>query len=122
MRSFFQARADELEWMLNWVSDQDTQWWPFLFLRPEAHELMSTPRVAALAALLGVFCGMLANFALIWSGRAAELHVATLPLCASVGFFLFYRATFAYSWNRRARRLAPPRPDRSRKSKTTLET
>ena len=35
MRAFLQNRADELEQMLNWVSDQDQQWWPFAFLRPE---------------------------------------------------------------------------------------
>jgi hypothetical protein len=107
MRAFFQQRADELEWMLNWVSDQDAQWWPFLFLRPGVDQTMSTPRVATLSGLLGVFSGMLANLALVFTERGAELNVATIPLCASVGFFVFYRATFAYSWNRRARRLAP---------------
>ena len=55
MKVFLRERADELEQMLNWVSDQDQQWWPFAFLRPEPWQRMSSLRVAALSLLLGVF-------------------------------------------------------------------
>jgi hypothetical protein len=108
------SRFDHVEAMLNWVSDQDTQWWPFLFLRPAQHERLGSRRVAAVSLLLGLFFGMLTNvaMALTHSRAASELGVLalppwlTLPLATSVLFFAFFRLTFAASWNRRARRLA----------------
>jgi hypothetical protein len=70
--------------------------------------------VAAVSALLGLFFGMLTNvvMALMNSRAASELGVLalpawlTLPVATSVLFFVFFRVTFAASWNRRARRLA----------------
>lgn len=108
---------DRVEEMLNWVSDQDLQWWPFLFLRPAQDESMSSLRVAAVSLLLGTFAGMLANIAIVLTSArtAARLSLfalpawVTLPLGTSLLFFLFFRITFAASWNRRARRLSPVR-------------
>jgi hypothetical protein len=107
-------RFDQVEAMLNWVSDQDLQWWPFLFLRPAQNERIGTRRVAAVSVLFGMFFGMLTNVVLVLtnSRAASELSVLalpawlTLPLATSVLFFAFFRVTFAASWNRRARRLA----------------
>jgi hypothetical protein len=108
------SRWDELEAMLNWVNDQDQQWWPFLFLRPARHERLGTTRVAAVSGLLGWFFGMLTILAvrLTTTLPVSELRLfalpawLTLPLATSVLFFAFFRFTFAASWNRRARRLA----------------
>jgi hypothetical protein len=108
------SHFDHVEAMLNWVSDQDLQWWPFLFLRPAQNERFGTRRVAAVSVLLGLFFGMLTNvvMVLVNSRAASELRVLalpawlTLPLATSVLFFAFFRLTFAVSWNRRARRLA----------------
>jgi len=117
------SRLDDLENMLNWVNDQDLQWWPFLFLRPLQHESMRSRRVAAVALLNGFFFGMLANLALAFTDphRGQSLRVLflpswlTLPLATTALFFLFFRLTFAYTWNRRANRLAmAPGPDRHR--------
>ena len=107
MRTFFRERADELEGMLNWVSDQDRQWWPFVFLRPDPAARMSSLRVAALSLLLGSFFGMLANVVLAAMPPMAVPRPPgfVFPLCTTLGFFVFFRATFAYSWNRRAARL-----------------
>jgi hypothetical protein len=107
-------RFDHVEAMLNWVNDQDLQWWPFLFLRPAQNEQFGSGRVAAVSVLLGLFFGMLTNVVMVlMNARAAsELGVLalpawlTLPLSTSVLFFAFFRLTFAASWNRRARRLA----------------
>jgi hypothetical protein len=106
-------RFDHVEAMLNWVSDQDLQWWPFLFLRPAQDERLGTRRVAAVSALFGLFFGMLTNVVIVLtnSRAAAGLSVfalpawLTLPIATSVLFFAFFRLTFAASWNRRARRL-----------------
>ena len=106
MRTFFRRRADELENILNTVSDQDGQWWPFVFLRPEQRERMTSSRVAALSLLLGFFFGMLANVVVALTANAAHRpHVLVFPLFTALGFFALFRATFAYSWNRRAARL-----------------
>ncbi|HEY3497852.1 MAG TPA: hypothetical protein VGK73_24305 [Polyangiaceae bacterium] len=106
-------RRDRLEETLNWVSDQDLQWWPFLFLRPAQHETMSSRRVAMVAALIGTFAGMLANVAIALTSVRAAARLSlfglpawlTMPVATTLLFFVFFRATFAASWNRRARRL-----------------
>jgi hypothetical protein len=106
MRSFFRQRADELEDVLNTVNDHDGQWWPFVFLRPGQQERMTSLRVAALSLLLGTFFGMLANVVVALTATAAHRpHVIVFPLATALGFFAIFRATFAYSWNRRAARL-----------------
>ena len=119
MRPELRHQRNELEDILNWVSDQDHQWWPFLFLRPEQNQRMSALRVLAVSCLLGTFAGMLANVAIaLTAARATErLSVLalppwlTLPLASSALFFLFFRYTFASSWNRRAERLRVGRTD-----------
>jgi hypothetical protein len=106
MRAFLQNRADEIEGMLNWVNDQDRQWWPFVFLRPEPNERMSSLRVAALSFLHGSFFGMLANVAVaLTASPSVRPNGFLFPVVTTFGFFVFFRATFAYSWNRRAERL-----------------
>ncbi|HEX6272541.1 MAG TPA: hypothetical protein VFZ53_05860 [Polyangiaceae bacterium] len=107
MHAFLRNRADELEQILNTVNDHDGQWWPFVFLRPEQEERMTSLRVAALSLLLGMFFGMLANVvvALTSSPLVPRPHVLLFPLATALGFFVIFRVTFAYSWNRRAARL-----------------
>jgi hypothetical protein len=106
MRSFLRRRADELEEILNTVNDHDAQWWPFVFLRPEQRERLTSVRVAALSLLLGFFFGMLANVAVALTASPLHRpHLLVFPTCTALGFFAIFRATFAYSWNRRAARL-----------------
>jgi hypothetical protein len=97
---------DGLEQFANYLSDMDREWWPFLFLRPQQHERMGSRRVAILAALYGVLAGLFVNVVLVLSGyRADSFNPLLFPVGATVGFFLVYRFTFAYFWNRRAERL-----------------
>jgi hypothetical protein len=68
---------------------------------------MSSLRVAALAALYGVLSGLFVNVVLALSGHATSSFSPFLfPVGATLGFFLIYRFTFAYFWNRRAERLS----------------
>ena len=98
---------DGLEQFANYMSDMDREWWPFLFLRPQQNERMGTRRVAALAALYGVLAGVVANVVLALMGHAVgTFNPLLFPAGATLGFFLIYRFTFAYFWNRRAERLA----------------
>jgi hypothetical protein len=99
--------GDGLEQFANYLNDMDREWWPFLFLRPEPHERMSSLRVAALAALYGVLAGLFVNVVLVASGhRADSFNPLLFPVGATLGFFVVYRFTFAYFWNRRAARLS----------------
>ena len=96
-----------LERMVNHVNDTDHEWGPFLFLRPERYERMTSRRVAALAALHGVLAGVIVNVVVRLTGEHAEtLHPLLFPLAIPLGFFAVYRFTFAACWNRRAERLA----------------
>ena len=96
----------ELEQVVNLFSDMDREWWPFLFLRPEPHVRMTTARVALLATLYGGFVGMLANALLALTTSGPRISVFLFPLYTIGAFFVVYRATFAFFWNRRAERLA----------------
>jgi len=99
---------DRFENALNFVSDLDASWWPFVFARPAQLEKMTNQRVLVLAVLYGVFAGMFGNVAL---ALAHEQHrvasVVVFPLFTTIGFFLLYRFTFAAAWNRRAERMVP---------------
>jgi hypothetical protein len=97
---------DQLEDWANWASDQDIQWWPFGFLRPKPHERMGSRRVLALSVLYGVFAGLVVNILARLGQDADGPRPWLFPFAGTIGFFLVFRATFAWSWNRRAARLA----------------
>ena len=101
---------NQFEELANWASDQETQWWPFGFLRPEQHERMSNRRVLALSILYGTFAGFLMNVAARLGGAPAGLRPWLLPALGTAGFFLLFRMTFALCWNRRADRLDGQKP------------
>ncbi len=96
---------DELEAWANWLNDLDTEWWPFVFLRPEPYERMTTARVALLAVLYGGFAGTFADAMIALSGKAGALNPWLFPVSVTAIVFVVYRCTFAYFWNRRAARL-----------------
>lgn len=100
------ARLDEVERFLNWLSDKDAEWWPFLFMRPDRDQRMSNLRVLALAILYGVFAGTFTDAWIALAGRANEVSVFTFPIVATFAFFVGFRFTFAAAWNRRAAREA----------------
>jgi hypothetical protein len=98
---------DNLERVMNDVNDMDHQWGPFLFLRPERYERMTSVRVAQLAALYGIAAGLFVNVMVRLTGEhAGSLHPLLFPAATTLGFFAVYRFTFAACWNRRAQRLA----------------
>jgi len=99
----------QVEDVLNFLSDIDSNWWPFLFLRPEPYERMTSKRVALLAMLYGVFTGAFMNAMLAISGHGEGVSLWTFPVWTTVGFFVIYRLTFAYAWNCRAERFVPIR-------------
>jgi hypothetical protein len=94
-----------LERSLNALNDLDIAWWPFVHLRPAEEERMGSRRVALLALLYGLFAGLLVNVVAAVAGQADHLPPALFPLGATLAFFLVFRFTLAFSWNRRAARL-----------------
>lgn len=101
MRSF--------EDLLNILCDEDKNWWPFVFLRPERHEKISWWRTAFMALLYGVFSGTLLNALIKLAGEAEGLDPWIFPVGITLGCFALFRLTFMYGWNLRAARLAPLR-------------
>jgi hypothetical protein len=94
------------ERLMNFISDADHGWWPFLFMRPEPDERMTTVRVAALAVLYGLLPAVFVNAVVRVTGENADsLHPLLFPLGAVLAFFAVFRFTFAACWNRRAERL-----------------
>lgn len=96
-----------LENFMNWLTDMNSGWWPFLCLRPEKNQQIDNRILLKISIYFGPFYGA----TLTW--LAIVLKLANLPpyfiainaLLIPVLFFPFYKFTFALFWNRRARRL-----------------
>jgi hypothetical protein len=92
--------------MMNWLTDQDWGWRPFLFLRPGRDRDMRNPLLLKMALCYGSTLAvllLLLRFSVEHTITAAST-VAVVFFCW-IGFFLGYKFTFAIFWNRRARRL-----------------
>lgn len=95
-----------LEDRANRISDSDREWWPFGFLRPDPAE-----RFSSLAVLfLTILCCVPATLSSAFLGRALGERVTTVDLfrmmlAVTAAFFVLYRSTFVFFWNRRADRL-----------------
>jgi hypothetical protein len=97
---------NEIDNWMNWLSDQDWSWWPLKSMRPlknsEIDDLRLLKMSCAIAPLMAV---------LILIPSWGMTNLVGLKLIVSVlgltfgSFFLVYKLTFAYAWNRRARRL-----------------
>jgi hypothetical protein len=87
---------DKLEVFMNWLNDMDWGWWPFLFLRPDQNVEMTNRHVAKMSLYYGLPIGLLLG--LYFQNLLLVLYVLVI-------FLVGYRVTFAYFWNRRARRL-----------------
>ncbi|NOU20362.1 MAG: hypothetical protein HOO93_00990 [Methyloglobulus sp.] len=92
---------------MNWLTDMDWGWWPIVSLRPPKDRDIDnrvlfkiSPVFGGMAALLCIV--LLASRHMI-SFTVAKVVVIYLLCC--VGFFVVYKLTFAYFWNRRATRL-----------------
>lgn len=95
-----------MEERANLISDTDREWWPFLFLRPEMHAPLATPRVLLLAILYAApACLAAAVLGSVLGDRVGPSDLWRVVACVAGGFFVLYRLTFAFFWNRRATRV-----------------
>ena len=89
------------------LSDLKAVWFPFVFLQPQPHELITPGRRLAMTACFGCYTG------LVWMGlryfngefpTAREWGVSMLKACAF--FAIWFRLVTVPLWNRRVRRLS----------------
>lgn len=98
---------DSIEDFMNYLTDMDWGWYPFLFLRPPKETKMDFIILAKMGLVFGSIYGMI-----IYLLEIALRHYAfdlgdlvTWGSAVIVGFTVLYALTFAYCWNRRAERL-----------------
>jgi hypothetical protein len=107
LRSRIDIALTQAEETFNQLTDSESQWWPFGFLKPRAAARFSTRRAAVLAILQGIpigLCLLLVDGVARHAAARNRLSEFLLIVCAVV--FATNRFTLAYFWNRRAERLA----------------
>lgn len=89
----------------NWLADRDFVWWPFSFLRPEKHELITFSKVLQMSLCFGGMASvMFIGFAVM--NNAFDLSSAFLTLLGSfASFYVWFFCVTMPLWNYRARRL-----------------
>lgn len=89
----------------NWVTDKDFIWWPFSFLRPEAHEIMTFKTTSLMTASFGGLAFVFFTiFAVMNNVFTFSSMVMTFISCF-LSFFIWFNAITKPLWNRRARQL-----------------
>lgn len=95
--------------VFNDFCDNDSNWGPLLFLRPERSEAIGTLRMAVGAVLLGLPFGLFGSILFALYSRVTGQEALTLmyfPLVLIVLYGIVARLTVVRAWNRRAERLA----------------
>jgi hypothetical protein len=106
--SRFAAVLDQLEAIVNDLSDKDWSWWPFLWLRPAREARLSRRRLVTMAVLYGLPLSLAFCLALRSAVPAARMDDGAwlTMLCVPFAFLLHLAVVVGPMWNRRAARLA----------------
>jgi hypothetical protein len=103
---------DGLERFMNRLTDADWGWWPVVFLRPPQDRDIDTLVLLKITCVFGVGAAAIAVALMFSNGIVLNTTRVLLTLLVGcLGFFFVYRMTFAYFWNRRAKRLRQSRRD-----------
>jgi hypothetical protein len=97
---------DQIENFMNQLTDMDWGWWPVLFLRPAKDRDIDNVILLKLSMVFGSSIGIL--FLLTVFLTSGVMTWGIFLFCILLGwllFFVVYKITFAYFWNRRAGRL-----------------
>jgi hypothetical protein len=96
-----------IEDFMNWLTDMDWGWWPVVSLRPPKDEDIDNRVLFKISPIFGSMAGLLFLFIRIVDGseRFTFTSVIAYLLFGCALFFILYKFTFAYFWNRRARRM-----------------
>ena len=98
---------NKLEDFMNALTDMDWGWWPVVSLRPKKHEDIDNRVLLQISPIFGSVLGLILLYLReIRHGATFDLVVLFAYLLFGViTFFILYKVTFAYFWNRRAERL-----------------
>ena len=97
---------DQVEDFMNKLTDMDSGWFPVLFLRPTKDKDIDNMILLRLSLLFGSAIGVLLLAIIFVNGAGISLGNVIFSFVVSwIAFFILYKMTFAYFWNRRARRL-----------------
>ncbi len=97
----------KLEDTMNWLSDMDWGWWPIVSLRPPKDRDIDNKVLFRISLFAGTVMGLLV-YIMLAAKRTAPVtpkHVIAFIVLGIAVFFVLYKVTFAYCWNRRAARL-----------------
>ena len=87
---------------MNKLTDMNWGWWPFLFLRPKKTEYMTSKIVAKMSLYYGLTYGFFIYIITIPKMEKFNMLEALIfLLIVCIAFFIIYRLSFAYFWNRR---------------------
>ncbi|MBI5954102.1 MAG: hypothetical protein HY865_20790 [Chloroflexi bacterium] len=97
---------DQIENFMNGLTDMDWGWWPVLSLRPAKDKDIDNVVLLKLSLIFGSSIGIF--FLLIVFLTTGVMTWGIFLFCILLGwllFFVVYKVTFVYFWNRRARRI-----------------
>ncbi len=100
------AFLTKVEDLHNRASDTRFVWFPFLWMKPKAHETLRFRKLAMMSFFFGLYYGVF--FTLRSVLKDGSDFLVSLPqdiLFAIVIFFVWFNLVTAPLWNRRAKRL-----------------
>lgn len=108
---FLSAIRNELEIYMNFSSDIDSSWWPFLMLRPQKDERISNRLLIKMSLHFGIFYGVIYGIFLgifLYMKNISYLYIilsiSAFVICFIIYLFIAVKTTYIPFWNRRAER------------------
>jgi len=88
------------------LSDLNAVWFPFLFLKPQPHEIITPARRLGMTFCFGIYTAMIWlgwSYAMKQEVSGRDWAISMLRACAF--FAVWFRIVTVPLWNRRARRM-----------------
>ena len=89
----------------NWLSDRDFIWWPFSFLRPDPHVLMTFKHTLLMTGCFGGLGFLMFSIMAVMNNAMNVDYALAVFLSCFGGFFLWFNLITKPLWNHRARKL-----------------
>ena len=97
---------DTIEKLMNNLTDKDWGWWPVLFLRPTKDVDIDNVILFKLSLVFGSIIGVFLLLMVFLKTGVITFSTSLFSIASGwLLFFVVYKVTFVYFWNRRARRL-----------------
>lgn len=90
----------------NWLSDKDFIWWPFSFLRPEAHVPMTFRLTMIMTGCFGGLAFLMFSVMALMNNAFSYGYAVSVFFSAFGGFFAWFNLVTKPLWNRRALKLS----------------